>query len=41
MKDVYVRAKNEAGYTASIYLEMLHRPGVLKRLGGRCILIRL
>lgn len=27
MQDVYVRAKREAGYNATYYLEMLHRHG--------------
>ena len=30
MKDVYVRAKQEAGYTATYYLEMLHQNGGLE-----------
>jgi hypothetical protein len=30
MQEVYVRAKKEAGYTASYYLEMLHRHGGLE-----------
>lgn len=29
MQDVYVRAKKEAGYTASYYLQMLHELGAL------------
>lgn len=30
MQEVYVRAKKEAGYTATYYLEMLHRHGALE-----------